>query len=1003
MHQSMTKCIHLLDEFEALWQRTGMTTDIYPPAKPEPFEQILLGVIDMPALAKAAVEHFLELGASIVKIIWCTSEQSNDQCECIPNSALNEIQSQLLQQARQHDIKTEKKMGRTMHSLVTLTNTNSLSAYLYIEYDTDAKNPRLQKKWQYSQHNLALRCQSVLQSEKLRLDIKRLSTTENLQRALFAISDLANSEKATRDVLYEIHQIVGSLMYADNFFIVRYDRISNSMRFIYFADSKDFVIPDSNKKFFISEMANSLTVAMLLSGRPIHGPSTTIVDQYNIMPDDSLGPESFDWLGVPMINQGEVVGGVVVQSYDINLNYSDEDQALLAYVAQHILTALERREAQEELEHRVNLRTLELQQEVQARQRGERLQQALFRIAEVSQSSETIDQFYAEIHQIVGELLHAKNFYIAFLTDDKRSLDFRYFVDEYDKFSGLRTLGHGLSEYVIRTAHSVCLNREEIDSLARQGKVTVTGTKSISWLGVPLLISKEVIGIITLQSYSTEYYYKESDKELVSFVAAHIANALERRLANENLRIAYNELEQRVLERTQELALSNTELRDQISVRERAEMALKHETLHDSLTGLPNRSLLLERLRHALNMYHQDPTKVFAVLFLDLDRFKIVNDSVGHLVGDQLLIHVAKRISRCIREPDLISRLGGDEFAVLLENIHDQEYVTQIANRIIRSLNAPIRIVGKELFTSVSIGITFADKRYLHPEELLRDADVAMYRAKASGRKRFDLFDETLHVQASHALDLENDLCRALPRYEFLPYYQPIVQLHNRQTIGFEALIRWNHPIRGILRPIDFIDVAADTGNIEEMDWQIYEQVCKDTHALMAFGSYITVNVSPLHLRNKNFAVRFLALLDTHQVNTKHIRLEITEGALLDDPEQVHACLLTLQQQGVDTLLDDFGTGYSSLSYLHRFPLAGIKIDRSFVSELSIDEQAGSSAIIRAICLMAESLGLLVIAEGVETQEQCQQLQQIGLTLGQGYLFAMPESLQTNCAKPNKA
>lgn len=965
------------------------------------FDQILLLAFDLEALASASSRYFKHIGAKQFLLVWITVDQEPLHFQTESNTQLNAQQAQLIQQAYQQ--KTDAKIisAHHAHKATILTAGENYCFFMLYSFDENADDPQLSMLWLDAQQKLAWSCEAVMQLLHLRSDYERLTKAENLQQALFAISDLANSDKESQVVLQEIHQIVGTLMYADNFLIVRYDHKDESMRFIYFVDSQDDILPDMDKKIYKRDMPNSLTMAMLQRNNPLHGNSLDLVTMLNLKSDESIGPDSHDWLGVPMINNAVVVGGIVLQSYDLDHKFSDEDQALLVYVAQHISIVLQRRDAHDELERRVNERTLELQNEIAVRQRAEQLQQALFRIAEVSQSTVSMDLFYASVHNIVGELLHAKNFYIAFLTADGQGLEFPYFVDEHDKVSGFRKLGHGLTEYVIRNGKPVCLNRNEIDLLAAQGEVTVSGSKSVSWLGVPLLIAGKVNGVITLQSYSHDYQYKNEDKELVSFVAVHISNALERRLANENLRIAYAELEQRVHERTHELANTNVELRDQISVRERIENALKHETLHDALTGLPNRTQLLERLDNALNNYQNDSRRLFAVLFLDLDRFKIVNDSVGHLVGDQLLIQVAKCISSCIRAPDLIARLGGDEFAVLLENIRDQEYVTQIADRIIRALNVPMRIAGKELFTSASIGIAISNKRYHQPEELLRDADVAMYRAKNGGRKRYALFDESLHELAINALELENDLNRALPRNEFMPFYQSITQLHDRKIIGFEALIRWQHPQRGLLKPSEFLSVAGETGNLEAIDWQIYAQACKDFHTLSSKGDYISLNVSPMHLRDKSFAKRFLALLKQSQVETRNIRLEITEGALLEDPEQVHDCLLLLQENGVLTYLDDFGTGYSSLSYLHRFPLAGIKIDRSFVSALFKDEVGGSSAIVRSICLMAESLGLAVIAEGIETEEQLEQLRVLGLTLGQGYYFSRPVSLQEICLPTN--
>lgn len=963
--------------------------------EPQSFDQVLLWAQDMHALAEAVLQQFKKLGAKNPKLFWHTALSEPNDWKYAPASSLTDVQTTLINRARQQGSYAENVSVDLVKTAILLTGQQHLWACLYVEIDPLLSDPRRQPEWRETLTKISLRCQSLLQTERLRVDVERLARAERLQRALFAISDLANSDKDTQEVLHDLHQIIGRLMYAENFFIVRYDNNQETLQFIYFADTHDTDQPAINEKTPIADIPNSLTVAMLRHGKPIRGPSHEIRKALDLSRHHSLGPDSVDWLGVPMLDRNQVVGGVVVQSYEAQHRYNNEDQTLLAYVAQHILTALERREAQEELERRVNERTLALQQEVAVRQRGERLQRALFRIAEVSQSGGSMDTFYNSVHKIVGELLHAKNFYIALVSDDNKHLEFPYTADEYDAIRETRALSRGLTEYVIRTGRPALLTRPEIDALEQQGEVTVTGTKSVSWMGAPLFLSGNVKGVIALQSYSEDYHYAELDKELISFVAVHIANALERRLTDENLRKAYADLEHRVSERTHELAHANSELRDQMLVRERMEQKLKHETLHDALTGLPNRNHLLGRLGRALGRYHNDASHLFAVLFLDLDRFKIVNDSVGHLVGDELLKEAAKRISTCIREPDLVSRLGGDEFAVVLESIQSQEDVTVVADRIIRSLSFPMRIAGKELFTSASIGIAIVDARYRNPEELLRDADVAMYRAKASGRKKYSLFDEGLHENALKTLDLENDLRRAIQRHEFFPYYQPITQLIDGKVIGYEALMRWQHPQRGLLTPGDFLEVAEETGNLEAMDWHIYEQVCIDAKTLIATGAYVTVNVSPVHLRDKVFAGRFLGLMERHQVEPQSFVFEVTEGALLEDPEQVADCLHTLKKLGVRTVLDDFGTGYSSLSYLHRFPLSGIKIDRSFVNALQEGEAGGSTAIVRAIRLMADSLGLDVIAEGIETEQQRQQLRSLGLSLGQGYLFAKPTDLNT--------
>lgn len=830
---------------------------------------------------------------------------------------------------------------------------------------------------------------------RLRVDVERLGRAERLQRALFAISDLASSDDDTPVVMRGLHEIVGRLMYAENFYIVRYSPESDTMRFIYFADSVDPVCPDPLEEIPASSMGNSLTLALIRHGRPVLGPSNQVRREMGVSPDDALGPDSEDWLGVPMVDEGVVRGAVVVQSYDPTARYSDDDSVLLAYVAQHILTALARRDAQEELERRVDERTRELREQVTERERSERLQAALFRIAEQAGRSESIEVFYAEVHGIVSALLDARNFFIALLTDDGTELEFPYSVDERDQKRPRRRLAKGLTEYVLASGQPLLADRDAIHDLVAEGKVQSFGTPSVCWLGVPLHLAGKAAGIIAVQSYTPDYLYTRRDQELLNFVSFHIAQALERRQASESLRLAYAELEQRVASRTRELADANRELIDQISVRERMEHKLKHEALHDTLTGLPNRSHLLGRMGMALSRFRQDPKQLFAVLFLDLDRFKVVNDSVGHLVGDELLKEAARRIGRCVRDPDMVARLGGDEFAIVLDFIHTHDDAVAVADRVIASLAEPMRIAGKELYTSASIGIAMVDARYRSPEELLRDADVAMYRAKATGRQRYAIFDEQLHDAALKLLELEGDLRRALQRREFEPYYQPIVSLLDGSLMGYEALMRWHHPVRGLCAPGDFIAIAEETGSLEQMDWQVYELVCRDIKRLASGNAYTCLNVAPRHLRAPGFDERLLELMSRNGVRHGQLRLEVTEGALLEQPDVVQACLGRLRDAGVATLLDDFGTGYSSLSYLHRFPLHGLKIDRSFVAELRSGESGGSTAIVRAIRLLADSLGLEVIAEGIETEDQRYQLRLLGLSLGQGFLFSRPASIGT--------
>jgi diguanylate cyclase (GGDEF)-like protein len=826
--------------------------------------------------------------------------------------------------------------------------------------------------------------------------IEQLARAERLQRALYAIADQASRVNTdTSEMLRALHEIVSTLMYAENFYIALYDAKHDSVRFPYYADTVDPTLPYPNSDLAMSEILHGPTWYVIRKGKPLMGPPKEIGRRVG-GPFHGTGAACVDWLGVPLLRGTDVVGCVVVQSYDETHHYDDEDKTLLIYVAQHIQTALERRLAHVELEHRVNERTEALreanrvlQQQVLERQRGERLQAALFRIAELASTTDSIDNFYAAVHRVVGGLLYARNFYIALLSEDGNELTFPYSVDERDRSLQPRKLTNGLTEYVLRHSTALLANAPEIKRLRAEGEVVQHGTSSECWLGVPLVCAEHTVGALVVQSYSAEHRYTLRDQELLTFVSYHIANALERVRAGESLRRAYSNLEHRVGERTKALALANRDLRAQITERERIEARLKYETLHDSLTGLPNRTLLMQRLERALEQYHADPSKGFAVLFLDLDRFKVINDSVGHLIGDDLLFQAGGRIRACLKSEDVVARLGGDEFGVLLEGVNETETACNIAERIIEDLNAPFRLAAKELFTSTSIGITLAAPHYKHPEELLRDADSAMYRAKADGRHRYALFDEELRKQAVILLDIENDLRRALTRNEFVPYYQPIVDLEDGKVIGFEALMRWHHPSRGVLLPGEFLSVAEDTGASETIDWQIFEQVCRDAAALAGErGRFVCVNLSAKHFRNPDLDRRLLSLLAEHDVPTNRFRIEVTERALLEDPPSVRRILQTFRGAGVSMSLDDFGTGYSSLSYLHRYPLQALKIDQSFIASLTEDGKGGSTAVIRAILAMAQTLSMQAIAEGVETIEQRALLQKMGCRYVQGFLYS---------------
>lgn len=460
------------------------------------------------------------------------------------------------------------------------------------------------------------------------------------------------------------------------------------------------------------------------------------------------------------------------------------------------------------------------------------------------------------------------------------------------------------------------------------------------------------------------------------------------------------ELEKRVLERTAELSQTLIQLQTTQKQLLKREAALRHHVLHDSLTGLPNRNWVMNRLTQLIQAVKSDPEYLYAVLFLDLDRFKIINDSLGHYAGDRLLQLVGEKLISCLRKSDRVARLGGDEFIILLESIQDRDEVIRVAERIVDCLRLPFELEQQEVFTGVSIGITLSTIGYTDPEDILKDADIAMYRAKQSGKGRYEILTASEQSHAKERLGLENDFRRAVSdriSVEFALHYQPIISLSSGELIGFEALIRWQHPTRGWIPPINFIPVAEETGLIRHLGTWVMWEACRQLaiwHALPDCGDLVmNVNLSPVQLHHEDIFEEIKAILVEQNLLGQYLKLEITESCFLDTTTWQQDCLQKLVDLGIKLCIDDFGTGYSSLSRLHEFPLDTLKIDRSFVDRLDSPEEGGE--IVKTIITLAHSLNLNVVAEGVETETQCQKLQELGCDCGQGYLFARPVDGET--------
>ncbi|KNC16266.1 diguanylate phosphodiesterase [Pseudomonas sp. RIT-PI-a] len=817
-----------------------------------------------------------------------------------------------------------------------------------------------------------------------------LARAQITQRVLYEITYLASSTRDRGIFLVGVHKLLATLIDAENFYLALYDEQSGKITYPYYVDVIDVEALEAENYEYLIPDHLSLTGQVLTSGQPL------LIDAKGIALAGRQGrfhcvghiPEF--WMGSPLKNaRDEVFGMIAMQVYDVERAYSAEDRALFLVVARHVAMALDRILHRADLEETVSRRTQELSQlnaalrlEVSERKRAEHLQVALFQIAELSSKPGELDSLYHSLHVIVGDLLYARNFYIAIFDGESGEVSFPYYVDE--QLTGRpqpRRGRRGLTEYVIRQRCACLIDFDAATRLMIQGEVDDTREpiRSQSWLGVPLFDDDRVRGVLVVQSYASDVHYTLRDQDLLTFVSRHIDTALSRRSAAEAIYEANLRLEARVQSRTRELDHANAKL--------------QYENAHDALTALPNRIHLQQRLAQAWHEYCANDREL-VVMFIDLDRFKMVNDSFGHHFGDQLLLEAGARLRSCLREDDLLARLGGDEFAVLAPDSSLEEAV-EIAERILVAFDRPFFINGHEVFSSCSIGIVGADRQFhSEPADLLRDADKAMYRVKSAGRDSYAVFNQALRREVSDQVEQEGALRNALKRSdELLPYFQPIVDVQTGEVQALEALIRWHQPDGRIIVPGHFLPALEGLRLIGRLDLYMLTRVAQIlAEPAHAHWPPVHVNCSSYSITRSGFADEVLAVLARHQVDASRICLELTEGALVAEPAMAQRTMQQLAEHGMSVVLDDFGAGFSSLSYVHQYQFNGLKIDKSFILELTGSSR--SRAIVRAIVRMAESLGLTVVAEGVEDLATLQLLREMGASQAQGYYFAKPAAIQ---------
>ncbi len=471
-----------------------------------------------------------------------------------------------------------------------------------------------------------------------------------------------------------------------------------------------------------------------------------------------------------------------------------------------------------------------------------------------------------------------------------------------------------------------------------------------------------------------------------------------------------NLLEQ-VRTQTDALLEEQHNLQEEMQRRINAEEQLMHEALHDPLTNLPNRRLFANRLEHAIEWNKRHPQDIFAVIYLDFDRFKLINDSLGHSVGDKFLVILGQRLKSCVRTMDTVARMGGDEFSILLEGVENNDHIIQVVERLLEEFAKPFEIEGNTLIMTASMGVVMNLLDYQQIDDIIRDADIAMYSAKVQGKNNYQIFSPTMREQADKVLQLESDLRRAIENEEFDIYYQPVLSLEDQEITGFEALIRWKHPEKGMLHPADFLKSAEETGMILPIGNWVLVEACKQMNQWQTqFPTdpplTISVNLSSRQFNQPDLPEQIKHILDETGIIPSSLQLELTEMTLIRDVDAAVEKIERIREMGVEIEIDDFGTGYSSLGYLRHLPVNNLKIDRSFISTLGKNESA--IPIIRAIIAMASSLNMKVIAEGIENIDQLNSLKELQCGYGQGFLFEKPlekqdvETLMQQVSKDQK-
>ncbi|MBV7317159.1 diguanylate cyclase domain-containing protein [Shewanella sp. NIFS-20-20] len=858
------------------------------------------------------------------------------------------------------------------------------------------------------QSGLDIQCQH--QMTQLQQLADKYLVAQQTRDTLLDVSKIVMSATSPKEFYLALHTKLRQLIAADNFYIAFLNPKTRQMELPFFADEKDShptaIYPDQALSDILKK---GLTGYVLRTGEAIICDAKKcqeLVLQQQIV---DLGSPSEYWIGVPIKSNDTVAGVLAVQSYDPQAVYTDNDIELLNFISQHISGMLNRFMHHEALEQAIQQRTYELSQlnqrltqEVNERRKAEHLQKSLFDIANLANARVEDKEFYPKLHQILSHLLPANNCYIALLDEDDFSISFPFYLSQRHLSSPkVRKISDGLSEYAMMQRRPLLLSQHQIVELLEQKQIyaldpDLNHTQDVhQWIGIPLFIQGKVKGALTIYSLAGAHNYQASDVELLTFVSQHIATAIERKQH-------YELLEQKVVQRTKALSEINQDLQNEVSRRQKIEQNLTHQVQHDHLTGLPNRHLFMAKLDAAIHESHQQDNQNFALLFIDLDRFKLINDTLGHLEGDRFLIETAARLTSCIRGQDILGRLGGDEFVILLQHLKHKQDAIDVCDRIIEALTKPFILGNRQFRSGASIGVALNESKPNETSEsLLKNADTAMYQAKSQGKGCYVIYRHQAHYHHNHIEHhLSQELKYALQHDKLNITYLPIYDLTTQHCVAFEAKLIWRHAALGKIKQDQLNNLAAHGDFRCALDYYLLEKLKSEYSRLERDYPLcqLHVHLSSLHLAKNTAITELVAVLHSICDAKSALTLLFEEKCLTHDSSASKLGFETLDLCQVKLGIYAYGISYSALSNISFMPISAIKLDPSIAQHLDHHHHL---KLAKACVLAAEALELTCFGAGLTEPWQQLSYQALGLRFAQGQLLGDVVELPPQKSKHN--